>query len=298
MTSRIFARYLFPRITTRLKSMRGWLGRRFSQTSVSHLRNIRSNCYEKIAAAAAVQYVALFLLMFAVYSARGLFAPELMSARFFGLPTVDIDGTLYYRVYLSRNLAIVVAGFIFLDSPAMAAAGCPDHRDDGLARVRRNGFVRCAWRGNPLCGTRFDVRGHKPCLGSPVAPRAYRQQLMVSWSSMPRSLFGVKLKKPAAVAGAFADHAEKPYGRIGAGPIPAPLGRDIDSCDRHNSRDRRLGPPTNWRFPSALELIFHVRPVDGIRQTRNDRIIGADRQSNLRSRWLVLTQIAQTSEPR
>jgi hypothetical protein len=68
----------------------------------------------KLLAAAAVLCAAVFLLMFAVYSARGLFAPELMSARFFGLPTVDTDGTLYYRVYLSRNLAIVVAGFIFL----------------------------------------------------------------------------------------------------------------------------------------------------------------------------------------
>jgi Domain of unknown function (DUF4267) len=68
----------------------------------------------KLLAVAAVLCVSLFLLMFAVYSARGLFAPELMSGRFFGLPAVDADGTLYYRVYLSRNLAIVVAGFVFL----------------------------------------------------------------------------------------------------------------------------------------------------------------------------------------
>jgi hypothetical protein len=58
--------------------------------------------------------VSLFLLMFAVYSARGLFAPEFTSARFFGLPTVDVDGTLYYRVYLARNLAIVAVGLVFL----------------------------------------------------------------------------------------------------------------------------------------------------------------------------------------
>jgi hypothetical protein len=68
----------------------------------------------KLLAVVAVLSVSLFLLMFAVYSARGLFAPELMSGRFFGLPTIDADGTLYYRVYLSRNLAIVVAGFVFL----------------------------------------------------------------------------------------------------------------------------------------------------------------------------------------
>ena len=69
---------------------------------------------KKLLGTAAVFFVSLFLLMFAVYSARGLFAPESMSVRFFGLPTIDVDGTLYYRVYLSRNLAIVVAGFVFL----------------------------------------------------------------------------------------------------------------------------------------------------------------------------------------
>jgi hypothetical protein len=69
---------------------------------------------KKLLGVAAVLFVSLFLLMFAVYSARGLFTPESTSMRFFGLPTVDVDGTLYYRVYLSRNLAIVVAGFVFL----------------------------------------------------------------------------------------------------------------------------------------------------------------------------------------
>ena len=63
---------------------------------------------------AATVFTSLFLLMFAVYSARGLFAPELTSVRFFGLPTVDVDGTLYYRVYLARNLAIVIVGLVFL----------------------------------------------------------------------------------------------------------------------------------------------------------------------------------------
>ena len=83
--------------------------------SVSHL-GVKSGVIvmRKLVGVAAILFVSLFLLMFAVYSARGLFAPELMSARFFGLPTVDADGALYYRVYLSRNLAIVVAGFVFL----------------------------------------------------------------------------------------------------------------------------------------------------------------------------------------
>lgn len=63
---------------------------------------------------AATVFVSLFLLMFAAYSARGLFAPELTSVRFFGLQTADVDGTLYYRVYLARNLAIVAVGLVFL----------------------------------------------------------------------------------------------------------------------------------------------------------------------------------------
>jgi hypothetical protein len=72
------------------------------------------NVMRKLLGVAAILCVSLFLLMFAVYSVRGLLAPELTSARFFGLPTVDVDGTLYYRVYLSRNLAIVVASVVFL----------------------------------------------------------------------------------------------------------------------------------------------------------------------------------------
>jgi hypothetical protein len=63
---------------------------------------------------AAIVFVSLFLLMFGIYSARGLFAPELTSLRFFGLPAADVDGTLYYRVYLARNLAIVAVGVVFL----------------------------------------------------------------------------------------------------------------------------------------------------------------------------------------
>jgi hypothetical protein len=62
----------------------------------------------------AIVFTSLFLLMFAAYSARGLFAPELTSVRFFGLPVVDVDGALYYRVYLARNLAIVAVGLVFL----------------------------------------------------------------------------------------------------------------------------------------------------------------------------------------
>ena len=64
--------------------------------------------------AAAIALTSLFLLAFFVYSARGLFVPQLTSARFFGLPVAGGVGALYYRVYLSRNLVIVIAGLIFL----------------------------------------------------------------------------------------------------------------------------------------------------------------------------------------
>jgi hypothetical protein len=63
---------------------------------------------------AAVVFASLFLLAFFVYSARGLFVPQLTSARIFGLPVADPVEALYYRVYLSRNLVIVAAGLIFL----------------------------------------------------------------------------------------------------------------------------------------------------------------------------------------
>jgi hypothetical protein len=44
---------------------------------------------------AAIFSVSLFLLMFAVYSVRDRID---VGALFFGLPTIDVDGTLYYRV--------------------------------------------------------------------------------------------------------------------------------------------------------------------------------------------------------
>jgi hypothetical protein len=56
---------------------------------------------------------ALMLLAFVVLALRGLIDPQPASARF-GAPVSDAAGALFYRVYLSRNLVIVVAGAIFL----------------------------------------------------------------------------------------------------------------------------------------------------------------------------------------
>jgi len=53
------------------------------------------------------------LLAFAVLSLRGMIDPQTASARF-GTPVSDIAGSLFYRVYLSRNLVIVASGAIFL----------------------------------------------------------------------------------------------------------------------------------------------------------------------------------------
>ena len=62
---------------------------------------------------AAVVLTALLLLAFAALSLRGLTNPEQASARF-GTPVADAAGALFYRVYLSRNLVIVVTGAVFL----------------------------------------------------------------------------------------------------------------------------------------------------------------------------------------
>ena len=61
----------------------------------------------------AVALSALLLLGFAVLSFRGLIDPLQASARF-GTPVSDAAGALFYRVYLSRNLVIVIAGAVFL----------------------------------------------------------------------------------------------------------------------------------------------------------------------------------------
>ena len=62
---------------------------------------------------AAVALTALLLLGFAVLSLRGLINPQAASARF-GAEVSDAAGSLFYRVYLSRNLVIVVSGAILL----------------------------------------------------------------------------------------------------------------------------------------------------------------------------------------
>jgi Domain of unknown function (DUF4267) len=62
---------------------------------------------------AAIAMTSLLLLAFAVLSLRGMIDPQAASARF-GTPVSDIAGSLFYRVYLSRNLVIVASGAVFL----------------------------------------------------------------------------------------------------------------------------------------------------------------------------------------
>ena len=62
---------------------------------------------------AAIVLATLLLLGFAVLSVRGLIDPQDAAARF-GTEVKDAAGALYYRVYLSRNLALAAAGMIFL----------------------------------------------------------------------------------------------------------------------------------------------------------------------------------------
>jgi len=62
---------------------------------------------------AAIVLTALLLIGFAVLSLRGTINPQVASARF-GAEVTDAAGTLFYRVYLSRNLVIVITGAVLL----------------------------------------------------------------------------------------------------------------------------------------------------------------------------------------
>jgi hypothetical protein len=62
---------------------------------------------------AAVVLTCLLLIGLAFVSLRGMVDPQPASARF-GASISDAAGALFYRVCLSRNLVIVVAGAIFL----------------------------------------------------------------------------------------------------------------------------------------------------------------------------------------
>jgi uncharacterized protein DUF4267 len=55
----------------------------------------------------------LLLLGFVVLALRGLIDPQQASGRF-GTAVSDPAGALFYRVYLSRNLVIVLTGAVFL----------------------------------------------------------------------------------------------------------------------------------------------------------------------------------------
>ncbi len=64
---------------------------------------------------AAIVLTALLLLGVAALSIRGMTVPDLASERF-GARVSDPAGALFYRVYLSRNFVIAIAGAIFLVS--------------------------------------------------------------------------------------------------------------------------------------------------------------------------------------
>ena len=91
---------------------------------------------------AATALTALLLLGFAALALRGLIDPQSASARF-GSAVSDPAGTLFYRVYLSRNLVIVVAGAILLVSrrrPAHRAGRCRESPAGGREGRRRPAF--------------------------------------------------------------------------------------------------------------------------------------------------------------
>lgn len=61
----------------------------------------------------AIGLTVVLLLAFSLYSFRGLLLPEILSARF-GVPVSDSTATLYFRVYLSRNIVLILLSLTFL----------------------------------------------------------------------------------------------------------------------------------------------------------------------------------------
>ena len=61
----------------------------------------------------AVFLAAIFFLLLAVGAILGLLDPYKASAGY-GISVSDASGALFYRVFASRNLVIVAAGFIYL----------------------------------------------------------------------------------------------------------------------------------------------------------------------------------------
>jgi len=60
-----------------------------------------------------VGFAVVLTLAFVVFGIRGIYDPTAASMRF-GLPADDPAEMFYYRVYLARNLVIVLAGLVFL----------------------------------------------------------------------------------------------------------------------------------------------------------------------------------------
>ena len=62
-----------------------------------------------------VGFAALLIVAFVFFGIRGIMDPTAASMRF-GLPADDPAEMFYYRVYLARNLVIVLAGLVLLAS--------------------------------------------------------------------------------------------------------------------------------------------------------------------------------------
>ena len=60
-----------------------------------------------------VGFAVVLILAFVVFGLRGIYDPTAASMRF-GLPADEPAEMFYYRVYLARNLVIVLAGLVLL----------------------------------------------------------------------------------------------------------------------------------------------------------------------------------------
>jgi len=88
-----------------------------SKTTVGRVDGIVGECPPR-ARASRLERVALGLTVllfvgFGFYCIRGLVQPEIVSARF-GVSVEDTIDMLYFRVYLSRNISLLLSGLAFL----------------------------------------------------------------------------------------------------------------------------------------------------------------------------------------
>lgn len=68
---------------------------------------------KKVLGNVGVGFAVILTVAFVFFGIRGIYDPTAASMRF-GLPADDLTEMFYYRVYLARNIVIVLTGFVLL----------------------------------------------------------------------------------------------------------------------------------------------------------------------------------------